>query len=82
MGTPLLRSADNPGGRRLSELLRQLRLEVEGEAIRRERGPVYAIALKIAGLLLQAEGTHEEAAAAGHAIDGFPPPRLIPAPRR
>jgi hypothetical protein len=77
-GTRLLRSTENPGGRRLSELLRQIRLEVEG----RERGPCYAAALQVAGLLLTAEGVHEEAAAAGHAFDSFPTPRLIPAQPR
>jgi hypothetical protein len=81
-GTRLLRSTENPGGRRLSELLRQIRLEVEGEAIRRERGPSYAAALQVAGLLLAAEGVYEEAAAAGHAFDSFPRPRLIPAQPR
>ena len=82
MGEALLHSTENPGGRRLPELLRQIRLEVEGVAIRRERGPVYAAALHVAGLLLTAEGVYEQAVAAGHAIDGFPAPRLIPAPRR
>jgi hypothetical protein len=52
--TRLLRSTENPGGRRLSELLRQIRLEVEGEAIRRKHGPAYAAALQVAGLLLTA----------------------------
>ena len=75
----LLRSPDNPGGWPLGKLLRALRLEVEGEALRApEGGPAYAIALQVAGLLLAAEGIDAEAAAAGHGIGGFAPPRLVP----
>ena len=74
----LLRTPENPGGYRLSELLRKVRLEVKGEAIRRERGAAYAVALQVAGLLLCAEGVHEAAAAAGYALDAFVPPRLVP----
>jgi len=82
LGAPLLRSPENPAGYRLAELLRRLRLEVEGQALRHERGPAYAAALQVAGLLLEAEGVHEGAVAAGHSFDSFPSPRLVPAPHR
>jgi hypothetical protein len=82
MSAKLLKSPENPRGFRLSELLRKIRLEVEGEALRRERGPARAVALQVSGLLLTGEGLLDAADAQGHAFDCFPPPKLVPAPRR
>jgi len=78
----LIRSPDNPGGIRLPALLRKIRIEVEGQALARDRGASRGVALQVAGLLLIAEGILEMAEAVGFGLESFPPPKLVPSPRR
>jgi hypothetical protein len=78
----LLKSADNPAGPRLADFLRRLQHELEHERARHDAGPERAVLTKLAGLVIVMQGEVEAAETAGHILDTWHPPRLVPPPRR
>ena len=74
----LLKSAENPSGPPLRDFLRRFQHEIEAERARHDPGPARAVLTKLAGYIIIMQGEVEQAETAGHALDSWHPPRLVP----